>query len=141
MPGRHQKRRRLEHVWAPDRRERVAQVVAASGDDGARREERAERGDAARGARSQTAALQVQVRPREGHDANSGRSDSAGDPDLVGLRLRAEADDVAGSDPADRQGPRSDMAQQGLYRERAWIQRLVEVEIEREVALPPESHE
>ncbi len=82
----HHERGDLERVAAADRVERVAQVVAARRDRGARLAQRRHGGEAARRGRRVVASLQVQVGLRERDDGDPRRGDRLGHPLLRAWR-------------------------------------------------------
>ena len=91
---------RLERARPAQRVERILQVVGAGGDDDAGVEQRPHRGEPAGHRLLVVAALEVQVRRRQGDDGDAGGGDGLGDRPLPLGRLHAEADAVARRDRA-----------------------------------------
>ena len=96
--GQHHQRGRLERAAAPERVERILQVVASGEDDDAGVEQRAHGGEPTGYRLRMAAPLEVEVRRRQRDDGDAGGGDGLGGLPLACGRLHSEADAVARRD-------------------------------------------
>jgi hypothetical protein len=131
--GGDQQRGRLERVHPADRVERVAHVVAAGRNRDPRREQLADRGQAARYRRGGLPALQVQVRDRQRHHGEAGVAHLGEHVGQRGGVQGTQAHAMAGGDPLG-EAARADLPGQLADGEHAGIELLVGVQVDVDAA-------